>query len=78
MKIAKILALKILKLLHKNMLLFEKLFDYFWLNEPTVDPNIYTHFYAPENQIILFCLDNNLPILAYRDYCLTRFKHLDL
>lgn len=61
----------------KNMLIFEKLFDYFWINEP-IDPNIYTHYYAPENQIMQFCLDNNLPILCYRDYCLTRFKHLNL
>ena len=55
----------------KNMLIFEKLFDDFWIREP-IDTNIYTHFYAPENQIINFCISNNIPILCYRDYCYVR------
>ena len=33
---------------------------------------IYMHYYAPENQIIQFFLNNNIPILCYRDYCYVR------
>ena len=55
-----------------NFVLLENLFEYFWMNEP-INSNIYCHYYAPENQLIQFCTDNNLPILCYRGYFMLRF-----
>jgi hypothetical protein len=50
----------------KNMLIFEKLFDEFWTIEPLHEEFLY-HYYAPELQIMLFCLQNNIPILMYKN-----------
>ena len=49
-----------------NMIYFNNLFNDFWIKEPNVD-ELYNHFYSPEIQIILFCLNNNLSILFYNN-----------
>jgi hypothetical protein len=50
----------------KNMLLFEKLFDDFWTIEPLYEQFLY-HYYAPELQVMLFCLHKDIPILMYKN-----------
>ena len=50
----------------KNMLIFKKLFDDFWITEPICNQLLY-HYYSPEVQIMLHCLYNNITILMYKN-----------